>query len=45
MAAEKVVEQLKQRAAMIWDITPDAVDWRDALLPKMARFRRERHRQ
>ncbi len=29
MAAEKVVEQLKQRAAMIWDITPDAVDWRD----------------
>jgi CO/xanthine dehydrogenase Mo-binding subunit len=29
MAAGKVVEQLKQRAAMIWDITPDAVDWRD----------------
>ncbi len=29
MAAEKVVEQLKQRAAMIWEITPDAVDWRD----------------
>ena len=29
MAAEKVVDQLKQRAAMIWDITPDAVDWRD----------------
>jgi CO/xanthine dehydrogenase Mo-binding subunit len=29
MAAEKVVEQLKQRAATIWDITPDAVDWRD----------------
>jgi CO/xanthine dehydrogenase Mo-binding subunit len=29
MAAEKVVEQLKNRAAMIWDITPDAVDWRD----------------
>jgi CO/xanthine dehydrogenase Mo-binding subunit len=28
-AAEKVVEQLKQRAAMIWDISPDAVDWRD----------------
>src|SRR5437667_433709 len=28
-AAEKVVEQLKQRAAMIWDITPDAVEWRD----------------
>jgi CO/xanthine dehydrogenase Mo-binding subunit len=29
MAAEKVVDQLKQRAAAIWDITPDAVDWRD----------------
>ena len=29
MAAEKVMEQLKQRAAMIWDITPDAVEWRD----------------
>jgi CO/xanthine dehydrogenase Mo-binding subunit len=29
MAAEKVVEQLKSRAAMIWEITPDAVDWRD----------------
>jgi CO/xanthine dehydrogenase Mo-binding subunit len=29
MAAEKVVEQLKNRAAMIWDITPEAVDWRD----------------
>ena len=29
MAAEKVVEQLKARAAMIWEITPDAVDWRD----------------
>ena len=28
-AAEKVVEQLKQRAAMIWDISPDAVDWKD----------------
>ncbi len=28
-AAEKVVEQLKARAAMIWEITPDAVDWRD----------------
>src|SRR5271165_6547133 len=28
-AAEKVVEQLKQRAAMIWDISPDAVEWRD----------------
>jgi len=29
MAAEKVVDQLKHRAATIWDITPDAVDWRD----------------
>jgi CO/xanthine dehydrogenase Mo-binding subunit len=29
MAAEKVVEQLKARAATIWEITPDAVDWRD----------------
>ena len=29
MAAEKVVDQLKTRAAQIWDITPDAVDWRD----------------
>jgi CO/xanthine dehydrogenase Mo-binding subunit len=28
-AAEKVVEQLKQRAAMIWDIPPDAVEWKD----------------
>ncbi|HEX3404040.1 MAG TPA: xanthine dehydrogenase family protein molybdopterin-binding subunit [Acetobacteraceae bacterium] len=29
MAAEKVVDQLKSRAAAIWDITPEAVDWRD----------------
>ena len=28
-AAEKVVEQLKQRAAMIWDISPEAVEWKD----------------
>jgi CO/xanthine dehydrogenase Mo-binding subunit len=28
-ACEKVVEQLKQRAAMIWDIPPDAVEWKD----------------
>jgi CO/xanthine dehydrogenase Mo-binding subunit len=28
-AAEKVVEQMKQRAAMIWDISPEAVEWRD----------------
>jgi CO/xanthine dehydrogenase Mo-binding subunit len=28
-AAQKVVEVLKQRAAIIWDISPDAVEWRD----------------
>jgi CO/xanthine dehydrogenase Mo-binding subunit len=28
-AAQKVVEVLKQRAAVIWDISPDAVEWRD----------------
>jgi CO/xanthine dehydrogenase Mo-binding subunit len=28
-AAEKVVDQLKQRAAMIWDISPEAVEWKD----------------
>ena len=28
-AAEKVVGELKKRAAMIWDISPDAVDWKD----------------
>jgi CO/xanthine dehydrogenase Mo-binding subunit len=28
-AAEKVVEQLKSRAAQIWDIPVDAVDWKD----------------
>ncbi len=28
-AAENVIEQLKKRAAMIWDISPDAVDWKD----------------
>ncbi|HVC56541.1 MAG TPA: xanthine dehydrogenase family protein molybdopterin-binding subunit [Stellaceae bacterium] len=28
-AAEKVVVELKQRAAMIWDISPDAVEWKD----------------
>ena len=28
-AAEKVIDQLKRRAAMIWDISPDAVDWKD----------------
>jgi CO/xanthine dehydrogenase Mo-binding subunit len=28
-AAEKVVVELKKRAAAIWDISPEAVDWRD----------------
>src|SRR5580700_5046213 len=28
-AAEKVIEQLKGRAAILWDISPDAVDWKD----------------
>ena len=28
-AAEKVIDQLKRRAAMIWDISPEAVDWKD----------------
>src|SRR6185437_14249696 len=28
-AAEKVVAELKKRASMIWDISPDAVDWKD----------------
>jgi CO/xanthine dehydrogenase Mo-binding subunit len=28
-AAEKIVEQLKSRAAMIWDISPEAVEWKD----------------
>jgi CO/xanthine dehydrogenase Mo-binding subunit len=28
-AAEKVIEVLKQRAAVIWDISADAVEWRE----------------
>jgi CO/xanthine dehydrogenase Mo-binding subunit len=28
-AAERVVEELKKRAAMIWDISPEAVEWKD----------------
>ena len=28
-AAEKVIGELKKRAAVIWDISPDAVEWRD----------------
>jgi CO/xanthine dehydrogenase Mo-binding subunit len=28
-AAEKVIEQLKGRAAILWDISPEAIDWTD----------------
>ncbi len=28
-AAQKVVEELKRRAAVTWDISPEAVEWRD----------------
>src|SRR5438876_443999 len=28
-AAQKVVEELKKRAAIMWDISPDAVEWRE----------------
>jgi CO/xanthine dehydrogenase Mo-binding subunit len=28
-AAEKVIEELKKRAAVMWDISPDAVEWKD----------------
>jgi CO/xanthine dehydrogenase Mo-binding subunit len=28
-AAQKVVEELKKRAAIIWDISPEAVEWKD----------------
>ena len=28
-AAQKVVEELKKRAAITWDISPDAVEWKD----------------
>jgi CO/xanthine dehydrogenase Mo-binding subunit len=28
-AAEKVIVELKKRAAQIWDISPEAVDWKD----------------
>ena len=27
--AQKVVEELKKRAAVIWDISPEAVEWKD----------------
>jgi CO/xanthine dehydrogenase Mo-binding subunit len=30
-AAEKVVEDLKKRAAMIWEIPADAVEWKDGM--------------
>jgi CO/xanthine dehydrogenase Mo-binding subunit len=30
-AAEKVVEDLKKRAAMIWEIPVDAVEWKDGM--------------
>jgi CO/xanthine dehydrogenase Mo-binding subunit len=28
-AAEKVIEELKKRAALMWDISADAVEWKD----------------
>jgi len=28
-SAQKVVEELKKRAAIIWDISPEAVEWKD----------------
>jgi CO/xanthine dehydrogenase Mo-binding subunit len=28
-ATQKIVEELKKRAAVMWDISPDAVDWKD----------------
>lgn len=28
-AAERTVEELKKRAAMIWEISPEAVEWKD----------------
>jgi CO/xanthine dehydrogenase Mo-binding subunit len=28
-AAEKAIEELKKRAAVIWDISPEAVEWQD----------------
>ena len=42
-AAEKVVEELKKRAAMIWEIPADAVEWKDGkAFP--GRFQRRRVR-
>jgi len=28
-AAQKVIEELKKRAAVMWDISPEAVEWKD----------------
>jgi CO/xanthine dehydrogenase Mo-binding subunit len=28
-SAQKVIEELKKRAAVIWDISPEAVEWKD----------------
>ncbi|MGC2412662.1 MAG: xanthine dehydrogenase family protein molybdopterin-binding subunit [Stellaceae bacterium] len=28
-AAQRIVEELKKRAAVIWDISPEAVEWKD----------------
>jgi CO/xanthine dehydrogenase Mo-binding subunit len=30
-SAQKVVEELKKRAAVTWDISPEAVEWRDGM--------------
>lgn len=30
-AAEDVVDQMKRRAAMIWEISPEAVEWKDGM--------------
>src|SRR5262249_22458225 len=40
-AAEKVIEQLKGRAAILWDISPEAIDWRGGCaFPARAQARR-----
>ena len=42
-AAQAVVEDLKKRAAMIWDISPEAVEWKDGeAVPAGARKELER---
>ena len=30
-AAQDVIEQMKQRAAAVWNVTPDQVDWQDGV--------------